>query len=1041
MTRKSELANQGVGIVLATGKRGFGIAGQILQGALVLLSALGLLMSGAADALAAPGDAYVFGADSPVDPAGSNQLGPAITSVNGRTYAFYNDSRPVPGLQNFTRIFFQDITDLPATDGQAPPPGLMLTPGGPFTGSYKGQSDPAADGDLVVWAEMMTHSGAPGHQIHYTHLGDNNSHVLSPTSFAQYAPDISGTRVVWRDERAGSSQPDIYMYDFATGTETPVSTDPGQQVAPKVDGDWVVWVTNDNYISGYPLINDVYAKNVVSGQTVRITSDAGDGFQQYPAIRDNLVVFSQTDRNGRQYGMYLFDLAQPETPPRLISGSNGTHPDIDRTTELDADGALKNSYRVVWDAGGKVILCDLAADRPVEEEVSTGSVLANNASILGDRIVWNTSNASPKYIYQNRIGARARELAQTYAPELHFRHDIDREDRNDFEPRPVGLMVDAAEKLVLTDGEILDPAIQDLLDNLGQDNYLDLPGSPANPFHSYEDDYKNQLGAGDYPITTYARVVQKAEGTGKTVIQYWFNYYYNNWFNNHEGDWEMVEVILNENLEPADVAYAQHGWPWKKGWNEWGLKKTGTHPQVFVAEGSYASYFFESNALHFLEPGTPNAFSDATGSASATIPAVDMNGLAGGWADFAGLWGQKKPTACFWCDDGPRGPAFQDRDPWGQPLAWANSSYWKGLANDTVIAAYSPVEINLYDPQGRHVGKNASGGVDLQIPGSEYFEREEDHSKNIVIHNADVLANYTVKIEGTGTGTMDLKVQAPDFGASIVDSPQYLAVDVNPSMKAELDLTPAKDFGLKVDLNDDGTIDELRPPDINDQVAVDFTPPAAIADLSISNTTSGSAILTWTAPGDDGNLGTAFRYDIRYSTEPITEENWQYAETAASLPDPQPAGSLETATVTGLNAGPTYYFAIKARDDSWQESGISNIATATTTIPRLTWSTKRIYWASWEDYQNRQLSIDYRISNVGTGTALTSTVQVSFATPDTVYTVTPLPLTAGDIQPGANRTVTLKYYVPTNVGSFTTTTYASCQGDAGRIYWFPGPLS
>ncbi|MHB0867701.1 MAG: TolB family protein, partial [Thermoleophilia bacterium] len=854
-----------------------------------------------------PGDMYIFGTDSPIDPSAYTQSQPAITSVNGRVYAFYNDSRPVAGLQDFTRIFFQDITDLPAADGQAPPPGLMLTPDGPFTGSYKGQSDPAADGDLVVWDELMTTPvHGMGHQIHFTRLGDNSSHVLSPTSFTQCAPDVSGTRVVWRDERAGSDQSDIYVYDAATGVETPVCTDPGQQVAPRIDGDWVVWVTNDNYISGYPLTNDVYARNVVSGQTVRITSDAGDGFQQYPAIRDNLVAFSQTDRNGRQYGMYLFDLAQPEIAPHLISGSNGTHPDIDRITETGVDGAVKNSYRVVWHAGGKIILCDLAADRQVEEEVTTGSVQFRNARILGDRIVWSTASTSPQNIYQNRLGERAQELAERYAPELHFRHDIDREDRNDFEPRPVNLMVDAAEKLVLTDGEVLDPAIQDLLDNLGQDNYLDLPGSPANPFHSYEDDYKNQLAVGDYPITTYARVVQKAEGTGKTVIQYWFNYYYNNWFNNHEGDWEMVEVILNENLKPSDAAYAQHGWPWKKGWNEWGLKKTGTHSQVFVAEGSHASYFFESNALHFLEPGTPNAFTDTTGSAKAIIPAVDMNGLNGGWADFAGLWGQKKPTGCFWCDDGPRGPAFQDRDPWNQPLAWANSSYWKGLANDTMISAFSPVEINLYDPEGRHVGKNASGGVDLEIPGSEYFERDEDHSKNIVIHNADILANYTVKIEGTGAGTMDLKVQAPDFGANTIDNPQYLAVEVSPSLQAELDLTPAKDFNLKVDTNGEGIIDELRPPDVNDQLTVDFTPPAAITDLSISNTTSGSANLTWSATGDDSNQGTALRYDLRCSTEPITVDNWQYATPADSLPDPQIAGSPEIATVSGLDAGTTY---------------------------------------------------------------------------------------------------------------------------------------
>jgi hypothetical protein len=54
---------------------------------------------------------------------------------------------------------------------------------------------------------------------------------------------------------------------------------------------------------------------------------------------------------------------------------------------------------------------------------------------------------------------------------------------------------------------------------------------------------------------------------------------------------------------------------------------------------------------------------------------------------------------------------------------------------------------------------------------------------------------------------------------------------------------------------------------------------------------------------------------------------------------------------------------------------------------------QRIYWASWADYQNRQLSIDYSLGNNGTGMALQPTIQTSICTPDTVYTVTPLPLT------------------------------------------------
>ena len=131
---------------------------------------------------------------------------------------------------------------------------------------------------------------------------------------------------------------------------------------------------------------------------------------------------------------------------------------------------------------------------------------------------------------------------------------------------------------------------------------------------------------------------------------------------------------------------------------------------------------------------------------------------------------------------------------------------------------------------------------------------------------------------------------------------------------------------------------------------------------------------------------------------------------------------------------------MKSEDQALLSSGLSNVASATTTFPRLTWSMQRIYWASWADYQNRQLSIDYRMSNAGTGIASAATVAASYGNPTSVYVITPLPLTMGDLNPGISRTVTLKYYVPTSAGRFTTTSYASCKDDAGRTYRYPGQL-
>jgi len=107
---------------------------------------------------------------------------------------------------------------------------------------------------------------------------------------------------------------------------------------------------------------------------------------------------------------------------------------------------------------------------------------------------------------------------------------------------------------------------------------------------------------------------------------------------------------------------------------------------------------------------------------------------------------------------------------------------------------------------------------------------------------------------------------------------------------------------------------------------VDTTPPARVTDLAVSAATTNSLTLTWTAPGDDGNNGTAAEYDIRYATSNIDNETWGFAIQASGEPAPRPAGSNETFVVGGLAAATTYYFALKTVDNAGNWANLSNIA-------------------------------------------------------------------------------------------------------------------
>lgn len=105
----------------------------------------------------------------------------------------------------------------------------------------------------------------------------------------------------------------------------------------------------------------------------------------------------------------------------------------------------------------------------------------------------------------------------------------------------------------------------------------------------------------------------------------------------------------------------------------------------------------------------------------------------------------------------------------------------------------------------------------------------------------------------------------------------------------------------------------------------DETLPDAVNDLDGTALSTSSVLLTWTAPGDDGATGTAAEYDIRYTTNELTNASWESATRASGEPAPDSAGTVQQMTVAGLEAGEDYYFAMKTRDEAGNESAISNI--------------------------------------------------------------------------------------------------------------------
>ncbi len=116
-------------------------------------------------------------------------------------------------------------------------------------------------------------------------------------------------------------------------------------------------------------------------------------------------------------------------------------------------------------------------------------------------------------------------------------------------------------------------------------------------------------------------------------------------------------------------------------------------------------------------------------------------------------------------------------------------------------------------------------------------------------------------------------------------------------------------------------------------IGPDTIPPAAVGDLVATEIGSNWIVLEWSATGDDGVVGQATAYDVRYATFPLDASNFEVAPQAAGEPPPGPPGTLEGTQIAGLDPNTLYYFAVKVLDEHSNISEISNVVNATTLGP------------------------------------------------------------------------------------------------------------
>jgi hypothetical protein len=186
-----------------------------------------------------------------------------------------------------------------------------------------------------------------------------------------------------------------------------------------------------------------------------------------------------------------------------------------------------------------------------------------------------------------------------------------------------------------------------------------------------------------------------------TVLQYWFFYYDDVYsysrppsdfiWQAHEGDWEVVNVVLDGDEQPVSTAYSQHCLGQTRTWANT-TKVQVTHPVVYVALGSHANYFTAGthainplcvppqalailSGLHLPPPADHMVDGSVTGPPASDGPAtpIHMIGDNTPWVDFDGFWGEYQyfhapaPIGTVPFGTSPVGPA--QHQVWMHPLA------------------------------------------------------------------------------------------------------------------------------------------------------------------------------------------------------------------------------------------------------------------------------------------------------------------------------------------------------------------------------------
>lgn len=175
-------------------------------------------------------------------------------------------------------------------------------------------SNHVVDGNIVAWME--------GNRVYYQDISAAAAERVNESAYGQWYPAVSGSLIVWAEDRGTGTGLDLYGFDANTpgDGDFPVFVEAGEQNRPAICGNIVVWQDRPDGRSDY----DIRGLDLTGGSPFPIDTTIKN--DQYPAICGRTVVWQRNNTDWDIVGSIIpstteIDVLSPDGDEQVLAGS------------------------------------------------------------------------------------------------------------------------------------------------------------------------------------------------------------------------------------------------------------------------------------------------------------------------------------------------------------------------------------------------------------------------------------------------------------------------------------------------------------------------------------------------------------------------------------------------------------------------------------------------------------------------------------------------------------------------------------------------